>query len=83
MSGPLIFVPQPSGREEVMLGKVIVAGIAPAVMPGHHSHTYRLLLPESGVTSPQPARDIAVARWQVERRVADWLNAADLRPNGA
>lgn len=78
----LQFKVQPSGREEVLLGIVMVAEIAPAAVPGRHSHAYRVLLPGL-VTSFRPARDLAVARWQVARKINDWLNAADLRPNGA
>lgn len=79
---PLIFKPQPSGREEVMLGNIIVAEIAPAAMPGRHSHTFRIMLPEAGVTGFRPARDLGVARWQVHRLIGEWLNAAGLRPIG-
>jgi hypothetical protein len=76
------FLERPSGREEAMLGSVMVAEIAPAAAPGRHTHAYRLLLPGAGGAF-KPARDLELARWQVRRLVGEWLAAADLRPNGA
>jgi hypothetical protein len=78
----LIFNSLPSGREEVLLGNVMVAEISPAAVPGRHSHAFRILLPGAGAAF-RPARDLEVARWQVRRQINEWLNAADLVPNGA
>lgn len=81
---PVDFRELPSGRQEVMLGAVRVGEIMP--LPAgtrRHTHCYRLSLPDSAVTSWQPARDLDIAQWQVCRHVDEWLNAADLRPVSA
>lgn len=81
--GPVVFTAQPSGRETVSLGRVELGEIVPLL--GNHlfEASYRLRLPDCGLESWRPARTIVQARQQIREKINDWLNAADLRPNGA
>jgi hypothetical protein len=79
--GVVAFRPLTLGREAVMLGRVQVGEIMPTD-GGRHQACFRLLLPDASATSWRPARDVADARRLALVKINDWLNAADLRPNG-
>lgn len=70
------------GREAVMLGRVQVGEIMPTD-GGRHQACFRISLPDASAASWRPAADIADARRLALVKINDWLNAADLRPNGA
>jgi hypothetical protein len=78
--GVVSFRPLSAGRWAVLLGKVQVGEIAPTEEQSRHTHCFRLSLPDSAAAPWRPARDLAVARFQVLRHLNDWLNAADLVP---
>lgn len=82
--GPLVFTAQASGREIVMLGRVPVGEIGPVHDPrSKYPVCFRLYLPHiRSLSAWCPARDIDDARRQMRQQLNDWLNAADLRPNG-
>lgn len=80
--GVVAFTPLTLGREAVMLGRVTVGEIMPTD-GGRHQACFRLLLPEASAASWRPAADLADARRLALVKINDWLNAADLRPNGA
>jgi hypothetical protein len=80
--GVVAFRPLSLGREAVMLGRVTVGEIMPTDSDRHQA-CFRLLLPEASATSWRPARDLADARRLSLIKINDWLNAAELRPNGA
>jgi hypothetical protein len=65
-----------------MLGRVQVGEIMPTD-GGRHQACFRLALPDASASSWRPAADIADARRLALVKINDWLNAADLRPNGA
>ena len=65
-----------------MLGRVQVGEIMPTD-GGRHQACFRLSLPDASASSWRPAADIADARRLSLVKINDWLNAADLRPNGA
>lgn len=79
--GVVAFRPLTLGREAVMLGRVTVGEIMP-VDHGHYQACFRLLLPEASASAWRPAHDNAAARRLVIAKINDWLNAADLKPNG-
>lgn len=79
--GVVAFEPLTLGREAVMLGRVRVGEIMPLDWGRHHA-CFRLTLPDASASSWRPAPDIAEARRLVLAKINDWLNAADLRPNG-
>jgi len=80
--GVVAFEPLTLGREAVMLGRVQVGEIMPTD-GGRHQACFRLTLPEASTSASwRPARDIAEARRLACIKINDWLNAADLRPNG-
>jgi hypothetical protein len=79
--GVVAFKPLALGREAVMLGRVTVGEIMPSD-GGRHQACFRLLLPEISASAWRPARDIEDARRLALVKINDWLNAADLRPNG-
>jgi hypothetical protein len=79
--GVVAFKPLTLGREAVMLGRVTVGEIMPTDS-GRHQACFRLLLPEASAAAWRPARDIDDARRLALVKINDWLNAADLRPNG-
>ncbi|WP_296741403.1 hypothetical protein [Mesorhizobium sp.] len=70
------------GREAVMLGRVQVGEIMPTD-GDRFGACFRLTLPDASATSWRPARDIPAARRLALIKINDWLDAADLRPNGA
>lgn len=81
--GVVAFRPIALGREAVMLGRVQVGEIMPT-NGGRHQACFRLTLPEASTSSSwRPARDLDDARRLTCIKINDWLNAADLRPNGA
>ncbi len=80
--GVVAFRPIALGREAVMLGRVQVGEIMPTD-GGRHQACFRLSLPDVSASSWRPAADIADARRLALVKINDWLNAADLRPNGA
>lgn len=81
--GVVAFEPLTLGREAVMLGRVQVGEIM-STDGGRHQACFRLTLPEASTSAAwRPARDIAEARRLACVKINDWLNAADLRPNGA
>jgi hypothetical protein len=80
--GVVAFLPIALGREAVMLGRVQVGEIMPTDGCRYQA-CFRLLLPDASATSWRPARDFADARRLSLVKINDWLNAADLRPNGA
>lgn len=63
-----------------MLGCVQVGEIMPS--EGRYQACFRLMLPDASGSSWRPARDIEAARRLAAHKINDWLNAADLRPNG-
>jgi hypothetical protein len=82
--GVVAFRPLSSGREAVVLGRVDVGEISPVAHPTSAiAMCFRIQLP--GLTSHAwtPARDVTEARRLALEQINDWLNAADLRPNGA
>jgi hypothetical protein len=82
--GVVSFEPQPSGRETVLLGRVTVGEISPTADPrSRYTMCFRLALPDSAAMPWQPAIDMAAARRGVLKHLNDWLNAADVRPNGS
>ena len=80
--GVVAFTPLALGREAVMLGRVQVGEIMPTD-GGRHQACFRLMLPDVSASSWRPAVDFADARRMALLKINDWLNAADLRPNGA
>lgn len=81
--GVVEFRPLTPGREAVMLGRIQVGEISPTVHPGGRFPVcFRLNLPLATSVAWMPARDIEDAQRQVVQKIDDWLNAADLRPNG-
>ncbi len=80
--GVVAFKPLALAREAVMLGAVQVGEIMP-VAGDRHGACFRLMLPDASATSWRPAPDMEAARRSVLIKINDWLNAADLRPNGA
>jgi hypothetical protein len=81
--GVVAFKPLTLGREAVMLGRVQVGEIMPTER-GRHQACFRLTLPEASTSSSwRPCADIADARRLACVKINDWLNAADLRPNGS
>ncbi|KRR25932.1 hypothetical protein [Bradyrhizobium retamae] len=82
--GVVAFRPLTPGREAVMLGRVQVGEISPTQNPaGRFPVCFRLNLPDCSSQAWRPARTIADAQRQAIDKINDWLNAADLRPNGA
>jgi hypothetical protein len=80
--GVVAFRPLTLGREAVMLGRVTVGEIMPTD-GGRHQACFRLLLPEASAAAWRPAKDIPDA-WRLALvKINDWLNAAELTPNGA
>lgn len=83
-AGVVSFEPQPSGRETVLLGRVTVGEISPTADPrGRYTMCFRLALPDSAAGAWQPATNSEAARRGVLQHLNDWLNAADVRPNGS
>jgi hypothetical protein len=81
--GTVAFLPLALGREQIMLGRVQVGEIGPAHGPrARFPICFRLDLPGVSSRAWQPARDAADARCQAVGKISDWLDAADLRPNG-
>jgi len=81
--GVVAFRPLSAGREAIVLGLVDVGEISPVADPrSRFDMCFRLELPGLSSRAWQPARDAADARRQALERINDWLNAADLRPNG-
>jgi len=81
--GAVAFLPIALGREQIMLGRVPIGEIGPAHGPRpRFPMCFRLDLPGASSRAWHPARDGADARRQAVGRINDWLNAADLRPNG-
>ena len=81
--GVVRFEPLSAGREAVLLGCVTVGEIAPTADTRRgHTMCFRLGLPDSAASAWVPAIDIAAARRGVLSHLNDWLNAADVRPNG-
>lgn len=76
----LTFRPVALGREVVMLGRVQVGEIIPN--EGRYQACFRLTLPDASASSWRPVRDLVDARRLAAIKINDWLNAADLRPNG-
>ncbi len=82
--GVVAFVPLSAGREQVRLGRLSVGEIGPVHDPRSlYPYFWGLTLPWA-MTSYKiaPARDIEDARKQVLERINDWLQLANLRPNG-
>lgn len=81
--GVVAFEPLSPGRESIMLGLVPVGEIGPVHDPRSlYPVCFRIALPYASSAAWMPARDIADARRQALIRINDWLNAANLRPNG-
>jgi hypothetical protein len=81
--GVVTFQPLALGREQILLGRVAVGEIGPT--HGPHARfplCFRLDLPGASSRAWLPARDSDDARHQALLKINDWLNAADLRPNG-
>ena len=82
--GVVAFRPLTPGREAIVLGLVDIGEISPVHDPrSRYSTCFRLDLPGTSSRAWQPARDITDAKRQVLVKINDWLNAADLRPNGS
>lgn len=82
-SGIVAFGSLSPGRESIMLGRVQVGEIGPAMDPrSRFPLCFRIDLPDAASRAWRPARDLADARRQAVTRIAHWLEAADLRPNG-
>ncbi|MBR0687324.1 hypothetical protein JQ594_15440 [Bradyrhizobium manausense] len=72
------------GRERIVLGRVQVGEIGPAMDPrSRFPICFRLELPDASSKAWQPARDVADARRQAAEKVKDWMVAAGLAPIGA
>ena len=67
------------GREAVVLGRVQVGEIM-ELDSDRAGACFRLMLPEASATNWRPVRDRDEARRLSRVKVADWLNAAGLRP---
>jgi hypothetical protein len=81
--GVVAFTPLPAGREAIMLGRVQVGEISPVHDPRSiYPVCFRIDLPWAATRAWQPANDLAGAKRQALKKINDWLNAADLRPNG-
>lgn len=83
MSEPALFVANPSGRIEVMLGKHVVGMIEPWDGPqvrnglGAIGAYYWIMLPVDGGGSPKrPATSPRAARRLILCRLAEWFEAA-------
>ena len=80
--GVVAFRQLSSGREAVVLGCIDVGEISPVADPrSRYPICFRIMLPGLAV-GWHPARDLADARAKSLSRINDWLNAAELRPNG-
>ena len=80
--GVVAFRPLSSGREAVVLGCIDVGEISPVADPrSRYPMCFRIMLPGLAM-GWTPARDLADARRLSLHRINDWLNAAELRPNG-
>ncbi len=81
--GIVAFRPLSAGREAIVLGLVDIGEISPIADPrSRFDMCFKIDLPGLSSRAWQPARDSADARRQALARINDWLNAADLRPNG-
>jgi len=82
--GVVAFTPLSAGREQVTLGRLTVGEIAPVSDPRSlYPYCWGLTLPFAmSQYRLAPARDIDDARKQVLDRINDWLQLANLRPNG-
>jgi hypothetical protein len=81
--GIVAFRPLSPGREVIVLGLVDIGEISPVHNPrSRFPICFRLDLPGCSSRAWTPARDLADAKRQALGRINDWLNAADLRPNG-
>lgn len=67
-----------------MLGRVQVGEIGPVQNPlSRFPICWKIDLPLATSRAWQPAIDVDDARRRILTKINDWLNAADLRPNGA
>lgn len=73
---------QSLGREIVLLGAVQVGEII-AIERGRFTAAYRLILPDSAVSTWRPASDSAAARRALLEHLDDWLNAAGVVSAGS
>lgn len=81
--GVVAFKPLTLGREAVMLGRVQVGEIMPTTDSDRHGACFRLTLPEASATAWRPAPDMDAARRGALSKIAEWLEAAELKPMGA
>lgn len=83
--GVVAFTPLSAGREQVKLGQLTVGEIGPVGDPrSQYAYYWGLTLPWAmSQYKLAPARDIEDARKQVVDRIGDWLQLANLRPNGS
>ena len=81
--GVVAFLPLALGREQIMLGRVPVGEIGPAHGARSRFPTcFRTDLPGASSRAWHPTPSIEDARRQAAEKINDWLDAADLRPNG-
>lgn len=81
--GVVAFRPLTPGRQAIVLGLVDIGEISPTLDPRSRYPTcFRLDLPGCSSRAWTPARDVDDAKRQAIAMINDWLNAADLRPNG-
>ena len=83
--GVVTFRPLSAGRKAIVLGQIDIGEIAPIYGLSRRDHLdrcFRLDLPGISSRAWRPARDTDDAERQALAMINDWLNAADLRPNG-
>ena len=81
--GVVAFLPLALCREQIMLGRVPVGEIGPAHgVRSRFPTCFRIDLPGASSRAWHPTPSIEDARRQAAEKINDWLDAADLRPNG-
>jgi hypothetical protein len=82
--GVVVFEQQSGGRERVLLGKLPIGEIGPVHDPrSRFPVCWSLTLPWAmSMHRLEPANSIEDARSEILEKINDWLQLANLRPNG-